>query len=103
MDVAIIDNMKAKLIMDHKTVDAAGAIVQLIVWKVPVPVPSTTHGLKYRLVYACNGQRIVGFDNERGKGDHMHLDGQELPYQFTSLEQLIEDFISEVDKRRKAL
>ena len=98
--VGIIDNMKAELIVDHKTVDAHGGIMQLTVWKVPAPVPPTEHGFKYRLVYAVEGQRIVGFDNERGKGDHMHLDGKELPYQFTSLEQLIEDFISEVDKRR---
>ncbi len=93
--------MKAELIIDQKTVDLYGAIIQMIVWKVPVSVPPTTHGFKYRLVYVYNGQRIVGFDNERGKGDHMHLDGQELPYEFTSLTQLIEDFISEVDKRRK--
>lgn len=43
----------------------------------------------------------VGFDNERGKGDHCHLDGKQLPYEFTILEMLIEDFIREVDKRRK--
>lgn len=93
--------MKAELIIDQKTIDLYGAIIQMIVWKVPTPVPPTTHGFKYRLVYIHNGQRIVGFDNERGKGDHMHLDGQELRYEFTSLTQLIEDFISEVDKRRK--
>lgn len=101
--VVIIDNMKAELVVDHKTVDARGGIVRLTVWKVPIPVPPAEHGFKYRLVYAFEGQRIVGFDNERGKGDHMHLDGRELPYQFISLERLIEDFISEVDKRRKSL
>lgn len=95
--------MKAELIIDHKTVDASGAILQLKIWKVPVPIPPTTHGFKYRLVYVYKGERIVGFDNERGKGDHMHLDGQELSYEFTGLEQLIEDFISEVDKRRRPL
>jgi len=68
-----------------------------------VAVPPTTHGFKYRLVYVCDGKRIVGFDNERGKGDHMHLDGQEYPYEFISLEQLIEDFILEVEKRRNSL
>lgn len=93
--------MKAELIIDHKTIDLYGAIIQMIVWKVPTPVSPATHGFKYRLVYSYSGQRIVGFDNERGKGDHMHLDGQELPYQFTNVTQLIEDFISEVDKRRK--
>lgn len=47
-----------------------------------------------------NGARIVGFDNERGKGDQCHLDGEERPYTFTTLDQLIEDFIAEVVKRR---
>lgn len=61
----------------------------MTVWKALVAVPPTEHGFKYRLVYALEGQRIVGFDNERGKGDHMHVDGIELPYLFTSLEQLI--------------
>lgn len=31
---------------------------------------------------------------ERGKGDHCHLDGMEVPYSFTGVEQLIEDFIT---------
>ena len=44
----------------------------------PTPVPPTEHSFKYRAVYALNGERIVGFDNERGKGDHCHLDGQEM-------------------------
>ena len=47
-----------------------------------------------------NGQRIVGFDNERGKGDHCHLNGHELPYAFTSVDQLVEDFIAAVSARR---
>lgn len=52
-------------------------------------------------MYVVNGLRIVGFDNERGKGDHCHLDGTEMPYAFTSVEQLIEDFIAAVEQRRK--
>jgi len=44
---------------------------------------------------------VVGFDNERGKGDHVHLDGTEVPYAFTSVEQLIEDFIAAVAARRE--
>jgi hypothetical protein len=47
-----------------------------------------------------NGSRIVGFDNERGKGDHFHLDGKEYPYTFSSVEKLIEDFIAAVEQRR---
>jgi len=92
--------MKAQLLLDHKTVDVTGAILQLKIWSVPESVPPTTHGFKYRLVYIRDGRRIVGFDNERGKGDHMHLEGTELPYRFLDLEHLIEDFIAEVNKRR---
>jgi len=54
------------------------------------------------MVYIQNGERVVGFDNERGKGDHKHLDGTEYPYPFTTLEQLIEDFLLEVEKRRRS-
>lgn len=93
-------NMAAELIADFKDVFDSG-IIQMVIWKVPTPVPPTTHGFKYRLVYVVNGRRVVGFDNERGKGDHCHLDGVELPYEFTSIETLIEDFIREVDKRRR--
>lgn len=55
---------------------------------------------KYRAVHALDGVRVVGFDNERGKGDHCHLDGQELPYTFVSVDQLVEDFIAAVAARR---
>lgn len=48
----------------------------------------------------ANGARIVGFDNERGKGDHCHLDGVEVPYVFTGVAPLIEDFIAAVAARR---
>jgi hypothetical protein len=42
----------------------------------------------------------LGFDNERGKGDHCHLDGRELPYEFTTVARLVEDFIAAVSARR---
>lgn len=80
---------------------AAGGIIQMRIWRVPEAVYPTTHGLKYRLVYIVRGERVVGFDNERGKGDHCHLDGEEQAYAFISLERLIEDFIVEVDRRRR--
>ncbi|HWU64846.1 MAG TPA: DUF6516 family protein [Ensifer sp.] len=92
--------MKAKKIAEHKSVLADGSIIQFVVWKVPAPVPPAAHDFKYRLAYIQDGLRVVGFDNERGKGDHMHLDGKEFPYQFTTVDQLIEDFLSEVQKRR---
>ena len=92
--------MKAALITDFKSVAEDGSLIQMVIWQVPQPVPPTDHGFKYRLVYVVDGLRVVGFDNERGKGDHSHLDGREHPYRFAGVDQLIEDFIAEVDKRR---
>jgi len=46
-------------------------------------------------------RRLVGYDNERGKGDHCHLDGIEFPYRFSTPERLWDDFIAEVNKRRE--
>jgi hypothetical protein len=44
----------------------------------------------------------MGFDNERRKGDHCHLHGRELPYKFTAVYALVEDFIAAVDAARRA-
>lgn len=88
--------MKAVLIVRDRRILADGAIIEVVVWQVPEPVPPTTHGLKYRLFYGKNGQRIVGFDNERGKGDHKHVLDVETPYEFSSLDQLLDDFEAEV-------
>ena len=92
--------MAAQLITGFKNVNPDGSIIELVVWRVPKPVPPSLHFYKYRAVYVVNGKRTVGFDNERGKGDHSHLDGVEAPYNFTTVEQLVEDFIAAVDARR---
>lgn len=94
--------MPAKLITRFKDVTPDGAILEVVVWKVPAPVPPTEHGYKYSAVYVVEGVRVVGFDNERGKGDHCHLDGIEAPYTFVGVEKLIEDFIAAVAARRKS-
>lgn len=50
------------------------------------------HGLKYSLAYIISGERIIGYDNAEGKGDHKHYKGKEYPYLFESVEKLWEDF-----------
>ena len=59
--------------------------------------------MKYTLFYGRPGLRLVGYDNERGKGDHRHLEGREEPYTFTTPEALIEDFLADVKKLRGEL
>ncbi len=92
--------MPAKLLIEVKREFSDGAIIQIRVWSVPVAVPPSIHRLKYSLFYGFRGHRVVGFDNERGKGDHRHLDGVESAYRFVSIDQLIRDFLGEVRKRR---
>jgi len=93
--------MRATLITHFKDITPEGGVIELVVWRVPEQVPPTTHGYKYRAVYVLDGKRLVGFDNERGKGDHCHMDGQEFAYDFVSVDQLVEDFIAAVAARRE--
>jgi len=97
----MIANMKARLIHRERMTFDDGAIVEMVIWEVPTPVEGSTHSYKYRLFYGYAGRRIVGYDNERPKGDHRHVDGIEELYRFTSPEELIRDFIAEVMRRRK--
>jgi hypothetical protein len=92
--------MKANLISRFKDVTPEGGVIELVVWRVSQPVSPSRHGFKYRAAYAIDGVRVVGFDNERGKGDHCHIQGVERPYNFTSVSQLVEDFIAAIDAAR---
>ncbi len=75
----------------------AGGIVEIVIWRVPEPVEPCSHGYKYRLVYVVNGIRLVGYDNERGKGDHKHLAAIETVYTFVDVTTLITDFWRDVE------
>lgn len=83
--------MKATPLQRIKRTHANG-VVEIAVWRVPAPVPPCTHDYKYRLVYVVAGARVVGFDNERGKGDHRHDLGTESAYRFVDVATLLADF-----------
>lgn len=81
-----------------KTRDAyAGVIIEIVIWSVPRPVPPSEHGFKYRLVFVRDDLRVVGYDNERGTGDHRHLGDIEKPYGFKDVSTLLEDFMRNVE------
>jgi hypothetical protein len=44
------------------------------------------------LFYGRPRDERVRYDNERGKADHRHVAGVETPYEFVSLERLLDDF-----------
>jgi len=66
------------------------------IWRVHKPVMGSTHSFKYSLFYGYLGERVVGYDNERGKSDHRHIKGREEPYLFLTVEVLVADFLSDV-------
>lgn len=90
--------MKAQRIFYDKAVLADGAIVEMTIWQLPEANSERPHGLKYRLFFGRDGKRLVGYDNERGKGDHKHLGEVETAYRFVSVEQLVADFLADVER-----
>ena len=93
--------MKAELLFHQRIDYDDGAIVEMVLWRVPSPVTPSTHDLKYSLFYGRPGLREVGYDNERGKGDHRHFAGAETDYAFNTVEQLMADFWSDVRRLRE--
>jgi Family of unknown function (DUF6516) len=83
---------KAEKLLDVRVELDGGFLLALRLWRAPSPVPPSTHSFKYALFYGRPGERLVLFDNERGKGDHKHILEVETPYQFTTPDKLIEDF-----------
>lgn len=56
------------------------------------------HGYRYRLAWIWDDECLVLFDNHHGKSDHFHIGEFEFPYEFISINQLIEDFDDLVKK-----
>ena len=92
--------MKAELLFRERIDFDDGAILESVVWKVPNPLAGSRHNFKYRLFYGYPGHRVIGYDNERGKGDHRHVGGNEESYLFDGPEKLIADFIADVTSAR---
>lgn len=92
--------MKAKRAFYDRGEYPDGAVVEMTIWCVPEPVSGSAHPFKYSLFYGYPGKRVVGYDNERGKGDHRHIEGREEPYLFSSVEILVADFLSDVRHTR---
>jgi hypothetical protein len=76
------------------------AILEMTVWRVPVPVIGCNHLYRYRLFYGYPGARVIGYDNEPPKGDHKHIEDRQEPYVFTDVERLVADFLADVERRR---
>ncbi len=95
-------NMKADLVIRERVVFPDGNLAEMVVWRVPDPVLPSRHRFKYRLVYIVEGRRVLGYDNERGKGDHRHEGDREQSYAFTGIDELLDRFVAEVESLRRS-
>ena len=92
--------MNTVLLLEERRNLAEDRVVELVVWQVPHPVRGSTHQFKYRLAFVVNGECVLRYDNEAGKGDHRHVGAVESPYTFTTPEQLYADFMADVTNWR---
>jgi hypothetical protein len=88
----------AELLENRRLELPGGLIIQIRIWQLPVRSGERPHGLKYSLFFGRSGERIIGYDNEVGKGDHRHYRQREEPYLFVTMEKLVADFWSDVRK-----
>ncbi len=90
--------MKAKLIEKSRMVLNETTFFEVVLWHLPTPVPGSAHPFKYRLALIVNGECVLRYDNERGKGDHRHIEGKEETIEFKSLEVLFEAFQADMKR-----
>jgi hypothetical protein len=90
--------MRAVLTQNDAIFLGDGEVAQLVLWEAPEPVPGSTHKYKYRFAYVVDDACVLRFDNERDNGDRFRVGAKEYPYSLVSIEQLNQDFWTEVWK-----
>jgi len=93
--------MAAEMLLDERHVLSASAFAELVVWRVPAPVRGSQHQFRYRLALVIDGECVLRYDNEAGKGDHRHVGDKEYDYQFKGAERLLADFWTDVEEMLK--
>jgi len=96
----MISNMKAVLMLHERHPLSEDAFVEMVVWRLPTPLPGCGHPFKYRLALIVNGACVLRYDNEAGKGDHRHAGKEQQSYSFTTPEALLEDFWNDAARWR---
>lgn len=92
--------MKATALLRDRIQLDDDCFVELVVWQLPRTLPGSLHSFKYRLALVSRQKCVLRYDNEAGKGDHRHIDGVELEYDFQGLERLQSDFWDDVENWR---
>ena len=93
--------MKAQLLLKQRLILSETTFAEMVVWQLPAPLQGSAHHFKYRLAYVVSDACVIRYDNEAGKGNHMHINAQEVEYNFVSTEQLIDDFFAQFKQLEK--
>lgn len=88
--------MKATELVRTRIAYSSTAFADLVLWRVLNSVEGSRHTFKYRLAYVVNDVCVLRYDNEVGKGDHRHFGDGESRYRFTTVDQLIADFQTDI-------
>jgi len=95
-----------KLLYHAKRIFPEGDIMEIKIWKVPKS-EDFPEGVKYSMVYIKvdekGARRILGYDNERGKGHHRHYFDKEEGISFSSWNELVKTFQEDVKRLRREL
>ena len=103
INVVKINNMKAKLLLKRRLVLSESAFAEMVIWQLQAPLEGSAHDYKYQLAYVVNRVCILRYDNEAGKGNHLHINEQETSYNFVSSEQLLKDFFAQIKRMENSL
>lgn len=90
--------MKATELFRQRIIFAENRFAELVLWRLPKSAVGSRHSFKYRLAYVVNEVCVLRYDNEAGKGDHRHWNGEEGEYEFSDPEQLLADFQSDIER-----
>lgn len=89
--------MDASKLIHQRHILSENTFVEMVVWNVPTAVKGSDHHYKYRLALVVDEICVLRYDNESGKGDHKHINGQEIEYTFSNPRTLLNDFWQDIE------
>ena len=84
--------MKATLLIRQRERQRPGTFTEIVICR----LPGSDHRYKYRMALIDQEVCVLRYDNESGRGDHRHRGAVETASQFSTIEQLLEDFDADV-------
>jgi hypothetical protein len=81
-----------KIVLKHRDGHRLG-IFEMVIHQVP-KTKDFPEGIKYRAWLSSGGQTVLGFDNHKPKGPHLHVGDKEVGYVFRGIDALKADVIA---------